>query len=231
MAGAAALLCVSDDDMSTDHEGEVSGDKKIAVTVPTPLQAKAGLKRAMADPESGGQMKAQRGRGKGAGKSSKNRSDDEEWKKCSMCKKFLPESQFYSCQASCISCSLTLKSMRRVATGQGNAKWLRELEHKDPDGFSQLVKEYSKERENRTKRCRTKFSFTAYRETYVAQSGLRTEHIGEMMWRNEFIDWAKGAKMGYLTESEAALQWEQMLLEPKRKRDVQDLAGISAYGS
>ena len=214
MAGPA-LLRGSEDDMSTDEGdlGVLACKNKVAAGVQTPPRQKSSQKRSLAEGASGSQQK-QTKRGRGA-----KPKGDEEWKKCTTCKKFHPETQFYNSQSSCIACSLTLKSMRRVASVQGNAQWLRELESKDPDGFSSLIKEYSKERDGRAKRCRTKFSFTAYRETYVAQAGLRTEHIGEMMWRNEFIDFAKGPKLGYLTEAEAASQWEQMLLEPKRKRD------------
>ena len=210
------------DEPSVSVVGNGSGEHQEKEALTTPLKRKAKPERRKGEEDElqgqlGSQQKLQRNQR--GGKPGTGKHAEEGWKKCSACKKFRPEAEYYQCQSSCSQCSLTLKSMRRVAAGQGNAQWLRELEVKDPDGFNKLLKEYARERDTRAKRCRTNFSFTAYRESYIARAGTRTEHVGEMMWRGEYIEFAKGAKLGYLTEQEASLRWDEMLTDKTLKRD------------
>ena len=211
----------SEDEASMTGAADKSDGLKEGASVETPVKSqKSKSKRGLEEGEK--DLPSQKkGRPAAKGKAGKKKlPESEQWRKCQTCRRWRQEKDFYAAQASCAACSLNLKSMRRIAASQGSSQWLRELESKDAEGFATLVEEYTKQREERCgKRCRTNFSFASYKEAYIASAGTRTEAVGEMMWRGEFIEFAKGPKMGYLTEQEASLRWDELLQNKKLKRD------------
>ena len=55
---------------------------------------------------------------------------------------------------------------------------------------------------------------------------MRKEGVWEMMWEAEFLEFAKSAKGGFLTDSEARTMWQRFLDDPDVDQDDDGPMGL-----
>jgi hypothetical protein len=71
-----------------------------------------------------------------------------------------------------------------------------------------MFRAFIKERELRANAmAHIKWSVAEYIEEYRSSTGSRIEHVGEFMCEGEYMDWAKKAKAGFLSEKERKANW------------------------
>ena len=175
--------------------------------------------------------RGRRGQGKGRGKGKavkqtiqkeKKRGDaaDASWKKCKSCAKWKDGSEYNQSQAKCKKCFNDSRSLLRVAERQQIRGDLVTMEENDPKQYQALLKSFAKERERCAKTGeRLKFSLSSFKLAYKSETGLRTSEEGEMMWEGEFYEFAKSAKMGFLSKQEAEAMWSQWEADKDHPRD------------
>lgn len=139
-------------------------------------------------------------------------------KKCRRCKKQRSCTEFRKNQADCKNCQNAERSLQRLAERQNLTDWLAKLKtEKGGVEYNKLVVHYSRQEGSTVKR--KGFCLHHYQETIIATSGTRTDNKKKMMWEGEYIEWACGAKGGYLTKQEAAANWQAFLDDPGKKKD------------
>ena len=129
-------------------------------------------------------------------------------------------SEYYADQNRCKLCFSDSKALMRTAESQGCKKEVVDLRDKDPQAFAELQKAFSKTREdNRKLNRKMKFNVATFIKDYEKRKGFRDSRLGEMMWLQEWLEFAAAAKCGYLTKEEAKLEWDKMLAETWRPQD------------
>ena len=143
---------------------------------------------------------------------------DGDWKKCTSCKKWKQDAEFYQQQGSCKECALLMKSLKRTCQAQGHSAWFSKLALKSPQEHAELLRQYGAERRKLSKTQRINFSITTFQESYQTKVGERIQEEGEMMHLQEYLDWAAGAKEGYLNAAEARARWDSYMAQKMDKR-------------
>ena len=170
-------------------------------------------------------------RGKGSRKSAKKGPNPNKQqsavKKCNDCKKEKDQSLFYQDQNKCIDCFQNRKALLRVADVQGVKQDVLQLQDSDPPAFAELQRSFNKHRAEMTKETKKiKFSVVFFIREYEKRQGFRDSRVGEFIWEGEWTELAAGAKFGYMTKEEAALEWARMKAEAWRPRDQQGPKGF-----
>ncbi|CAK9041292.1 unnamed protein product [Durusdinium trenchii] len=152
----------------------------------------------------------------------------DEWKKCNSCTKWkLRKEAFNADQKKCKDCFNHIRSLHRVAASQKCGTDMKKLEEEDPKQYNALMKEFVKIREQSRKAGdKLKFSIQAFRVSWKSREGERKENVGEMMWEEEYYQWAKTAKAGFLSRQEAESNWNTWLNDKDWPRDT---AGPRGY--
>ena len=145
---------------------------------------------------------------------------DAGWKKCKQCATWKEDSDYNNAQARCKACFNDNRSLRRLAERQNAQTDLDEMERDDPKQHAALVKAVKKERDLAKKTGqKMKFSIASFKIKYKTQSGVRGEKEGEMMWEGEWLEEAKKAKHGFLSDQEARALWLKWDSDPEHPRD------------
>eukprot|EP00439_Symbiodinium_sp_Y106_P021790 s7745_g2.t1 len=157
---------------------------------------------------------------KGKSKKSKNPPNQNAWKKCKGCGKWLEMKDFNDQQSKCKGCNNDVRALARLAERQNCKEDLSQMERDDPKQHAALMKAYSKERKQTLKSGeKVRFSIAQFKLTYKSSTGIRSAAEGEMMWQGEWFEEAKKAKHGYLSQTEADEMWQKWLSTPTHPRD------------
>jgi hypothetical protein len=144
---------------------------------------------------------------------------EDAWRKRGSCDQFLLVTCFNDKQNLCKFCNNDKRAFDRLVALSPEREAIRELEITRPVDLKKMFKAFIKEREQRENvRAHIKWSVTQYLLEYRASTGTRIEHVGEFMWEGEYMDWAKKAKAGFLSEKERKANWrlwEKDLIVPR----------------
>lgn len=139
----------------------------------------------------------------------------EEHRKCKKCNKHKPENDYFAGHVVCKVCSNDIRAMRRMMRTQKCEEDIDKLKESQPKEYDAVVKAFLRSRESARKtENKTKFAFMSFIRTFRASTGTRREEDGEMMWEGEYIQWAKTAKAGFLSQAEAEAKWKKMVDDP-----------------
>lgn len=172
-----------------------------------------------------GNRRRRRGKGTAKAKATPHKSDGPEtasdWKKCGACSKWKnAHEDFNRDQKNCKGCFNHKRSLFRVAETQGCKKEVQTMETNDPKQFQALLKDFIKKREVSSKSGdKLRFSIQSFKISFQSREGERKENEGEMMWEQEYLEWAKTAKAGYLSPKEAQENWDMWKANPEWPRD------------
>ena len=109
---------------------------------------------------------------------------------------------FYPDQGRCKVCANNRRAWQRYVQVNKAEKTVQDLEQTDPKGGKSLFGAFCKARAVAEKdRSRVKFNINSYVERWRMEQGTQSSNEGEMMWEGEYLEWAKGAKAGYLTKA------------------------------
>lgn len=150
--------------------------------------------------------------------SSAKRADD--FRKCSDCKKWQAPICFNEGQARCKTCYNNRRAFARCISVQGVSNTIMDLESRDPKQHNAMFAAFCKSRAITEKGIqKVKFSVHGFMQEWKASEGLRKEAVYEMMWEGEFFEFARSAKGGFLTDSEARDMWRQLLDDAQVPKD------------
>ena len=204
-------------DLVLGGQDEGLGAAEAEVTTPT----KKGVKAAEVTPTKPSAKKSKKARRKAAASE----------KKCGDCGRTKPLEDFHEEQANCKDCSADCadtRSLLRLAKAQGVRVTVVDLKKKEPKVYAELFKGFRKKRLREKKEGKkVKFGIAAFITEYRKANGTRLSAIGEMMWEEEYILWAKGPA-GFLTREPEA-NWLVFINEAaagKRRTDQEGPRGF-----
>ena len=203
-------------DLVLGGQDEGLGAAEAEVTTPT----KKGVKAAEVTPTKPSAKKSKKAR--------RNTAAAE--KKCGDCGKTKPLEDFHEEQANCKDCSADTRSLLRLAKAQDVRVTVVDLKKKEPKVYAELFKGFRKKRlQEKKEGKKVKFGIAAFITEYRKANGTRLSAIGEMMWEEEYILWAKGPKAGFLTREQAEANWLVFIDEAaagKRRTDQEGPRGF-----
>ena len=223
-------LTADGDDLESDSEkvrsesqGTASENEQVAADEEVEAGAKQPAGKAKAKAKGKAKQKAA-AKVTGKRKASAKRPEDaalDEWKKCTDCKRFkLAATDFNQDQSKCKPCNNNRRGFGRLCGSQQASDTVAKLQDSDPKQHAALYKAYCKDHEMKDKEAgKQKFSIMGFMQEWKSSEGVRKEGVWEMMWEAEFLEWAKSAKGGFITGSEARAQWQQFLDDPELDKD------------
>ena len=148
-------------------------------------------------------------------------------KKCQKCKKTLPIEDFHADQGRCKCCSKRVRGFTGLVSREGLNKEYEQMESDEPKEADRLYMAYCKHSNEQEKLVtKRKFSLHEYFREYRSRRGFRLAGVGEMMWEGEYYEWAKTAKAGFLSDTEAKANWDKWLND---KSVAKDMGGPRGY--
>eukprot|EP00971_Amphidinium_carterae_P331370 6464881-Amphidinium_carterae.2 len=148
-------------------------------------------------------------------------------KKCVACLEYLEKSSFQNSQGKCKSCFNVHRGLVRLATTQGVSEDLEELKKENEKAFHAVLRAYQKERDrSRRQSSKIKFAVQTYMTEMRSSHGVYAAAEGEMMWEGEYLEYAKSAKMGFRSRSEAEGLWSSYVEDPSVPRDQKGPRGV-----
>lgn len=138
-------------------------------------------------------------------------------RRCTQCRQLKPPSMFSQSKGKCSPCDNKFRNVRAFAQRSGLAQWFDSL---PPEKQNHVVKAYSKEVDVAKKEGRrTKFSLKTYKEEFSAATGYRYEGRRRFMWYGAYVEYAKSASGGFLTEDEIKANWSRWEADPTTPRN------------
>lgn len=146
--------------------------------------------KAKAGPKAG----ARRNKGGNQATGEATASAGEDQKKCAECDTLKPISDFYEGQGRCSCCNNRRRQYQRYVASQKAEVQVKALEESDPATAKRAYRHYCKLKDQAdAEKTKVKLNLIEYVEAIKCTEGLRKVKDGEMMWQEQYRDWAKTA--------------------------------------
>ena len=222
MTGAALGLCLKPDvedptEGDMDDGGAGSADDESAAeskeeSAGSPASAKgkaAGKAKGKAKAKAKGKAKANRESATGSRHGVKRKAaadgtaddadgDNVDYKKCNKCKKWLVLDCFHTDQGKCKVCAKRARAFDILVGNEGLCNEMGKMSKESPKEHEKIFGQYMKHMDEQEKsRAKIKFSLHCIVREYKASQGMREAAEYEMMWEQEYYEFAQTAKCGF----------------------------------
>ncbi len=156
----------------------------------------------------------------GAGNNQKNKR----W--CRGCRKWLPPEEFAANQTYHFVCKRMRDNISKACARQNESEWFKLIEQDDMK-FHELLTEYNKRNpecdQGKGKRAKGKLVVAMLKRIVETSSEILRDDVGELMTKDEFIEWSVTLKGGRRTATEACHVWDEMAA--RRGELIHDMRG------
>ena len=172
---------------------------------------------AKGEPKSKGQRKAK----KGVALTEHEPTEHIEEKKCNgRCKTSLPMSMFFKDMNKCKVCYSKKRSFDTKTKTELSDEKLNDLRTNAPEKLEEAEKAHAAAWDSSMKLGnKLNFSVKTFIHSLEAKSGVRYLADCPMLWHGAYVEWAKSAAGGFLTDEECEGNWESWKSNPSHPRD------------